>query len=107
MPRLSAEPIVLAAAHEQVLVRLVRAHTTPRKVAVRTWMTLLTAAGIGVGETARHWLHCWRNSAKATQVAQRLLTSRALAHRRHSRPNRSARLSHWRASNRRNRAIRR
>jgi hypothetical protein len=72
MPPLSAEPIVLAAAHEQVLVRLVRVHTTPRKVAVGTPMTLLTAAGIGVGETARHWLHCWRNSAKATQVAQRL-----------------------------------
>jgi hypothetical protein len=53
MPRLSAEPIVLAAAHEQVLVRLVRVHTTPRKVAVGTPMTLLTAAGIGVGETAR------------------------------------------------------
>jgi putative transposase len=82
MPRLSAEPIVLAAAHEQVLVRFVRAHTTPRKVAVRARINLLTTAGIGVGETARqlgiwpkivrHWLHRWRNSTKATPVAQRL-----------------------------------
>jgi putative transposase len=82
MPRLSAEPIVLAAAHEQVLVRFVRAHTTPRKVAVCARMILLTTAGIGVGETARrlgvwpkivrHWLQSWRNSTKATPVAQRL-----------------------------------
>ncbi len=35
MSRLSAEPIVTTAAEEQVLTRLVRAHTTPRKLAER------------------------------------------------------------------------
>jgi hypothetical protein len=45
MPRLSAEPIVTTAAEEQVLTRLVRAHTTPRKLAERARMILLAAAG--------------------------------------------------------------
>src|ERR1039458_4039002 len=82
MPRLSAEPIVLTAVQEQVLTRLVRAHTTPRKLAERAQMILLAAAGTGVRETARqlgvwpktvrHWLCRWRTSAEAMPVAQRL-----------------------------------
>jgi hypothetical protein len=32
MPRLSADPIVMTVPHEQVLTRLVRAHTTPQKL---------------------------------------------------------------------------
>ena len=66
MPRLSAEPIVMTTPHERVLTRLVRAHTTPQKLAERAQMILLAAAGTGVRETARqlgvwpktvrHWL---------------------------------------------------
>jgi putative transposase len=82
MPRLSAEPIVMTPAHEQVLIRLVRAHTTPRKLAERAQLILLAAAGVGVRETARqlgvwpktvrHWQRRWRTAAEATPVAQRL-----------------------------------
>jgi putative transposase len=90
MPRLSAEPIVLTAVQEQVLTRLVRAHTTPRKLAERARMILLAAAGTGVRETARqlgvwpktvrHWHRRWRTAAAsvpqakagAASVAQRL-----------------------------------
>jgi transposase len=65
-----------------VLTRLVRAHTTPQKLAERAQLILLAAAGSGVRETARqlgvwpktvrHWLHRWRTAAEATPVAQRL-----------------------------------
>jgi len=82
MPRLSAEPIALSPAQEQVLARLVRAHTTPQKLAERARMILLAAAGTGVRETARqlgvwpktvrHWHRRWRTAAAATPVAQRL-----------------------------------
>jgi len=90
MPRLSAEPIVLTAVQEQVLTRLVRAHTTPRTLAERAQMILLAAAGTGVRETARqlgvwpktvrHWHRRWRAAAEsvpqakagAASVAQRL-----------------------------------
>ena len=82
MPRLSAEPIVITPAQERVLTRLVRAHTTPRKLAERAQLILLAAAGTGVRETARqlgvwpktvrHWLRRWRTAAEATPVAQRL-----------------------------------
>jgi len=82
MPRLSAEPIVITPAHEQVLTGLVRAHTTPQKLAERAQLILLAAAGTGVRESARqlgiwpktvrHWLHRWRSAAEATPVVQRL-----------------------------------
>jgi putative transposase len=82
MPRLSAEPIVMTPAHEQVLTRLVRAHTTPRKLAERAQLILLAAAGTGVRQiarqlgvwpkTVRHWQRRWRSAAEATPVAQRL-----------------------------------
>jgi len=82
MPRLSAEPIVIFPAHEQVLSRLVRAHTTPQKLAERAQLVLLAAAGTGVRETARqlgvwpktvrHWLRRWRTAAETRPVAQRL-----------------------------------
>ena len=72
MPRLSAEPIVTTAAEEQVLTRLVRAHTTPRKLAERARMILLAAAGTGVRDiarqlgvwpkTVRHWQRRWRSA---------------------------------------------
>ncbi|HVC63436.1 MAG TPA: helix-turn-helix domain-containing protein [Acetobacteraceae bacterium] len=82
MPRLSADPIVMTAAHEQVLTRLVRAHTTPQKLAERAQRVLLAAAGTGVRASARelgvwpkpvrHWLARWRSAAEAVPVAERL-----------------------------------
>jgi len=82
MPRPSAEPITVSAAQEQVLTRLVRAHTTPRKLAERAQMILLAAAETGVRESAsqlgvwpktvRHWLARWRAAAEAVPVAERL-----------------------------------
>lgn len=82
MPRLSAEPIIMTPAHEQVLIRLVRAHTTPQKLAERAQLILLTTAGTGVRETARqlgvwpktvrHWRRRWRAAAETAPVAQRL-----------------------------------
>jgi transposase len=82
MPRLSAEPIVTTPDHKQVLTRLVRAHTTPQKLAERAQLILLAEAGTGVRETARqlgiwpktvrHWLRRWRTAAEAMPAAQRL-----------------------------------
>ena len=90
MPRLSAEPILISPEHEQILTCLVRAHTTPRKLAERAQMILLAGSGTGVREcarqlgvwpkTVRHWLRRWRGAADiapevkdgATLLAQRL-----------------------------------
>ena len=82
MPRLFADPIVMTVPHEQVLTRLVRAHTTPQKLVERARMILLAAGGTGVRETARqlevwpkavrHWLWRWRIAAEAAPVALRL-----------------------------------
>jgi putative transposase len=82
MPRLSAEPIVMTPAQKQVLTRLVRAHTTPQKLAERAQLILLAAAGTGVREiarqlgvwpkTVRHWLRRWRTAPEAMPVAQPL-----------------------------------
>ena len=82
MPRLSAEPVVMTATHQQTLTRLVRAHTTPQKLAERARMVLLAAAGTGIRDiarqlgvwpkTVRHWLRRWRDAAEAAPVAGRL-----------------------------------
>ena len=87
MPRLSAEPIVTTAAEEQVLTRLVRAHTTPRKLAERARMILLAAAGSGVRDiarqlgvwpkTVRHWQRRWRSAPNAYRQ-QSTATQRSL-----------------------------
>ena len=120
MPRLSAEPVVMTATHQQTLTRLVRAHTTPQKLAERARMVLLAAAGTGIRDiarqlgvwpkTVRHWLRRWRDAAEAAPVAGRRSpgdwpTHRAWAPRRPSRPSRSAQLSHWPASDWQKRAI--
>ena len=63
MPRLSAEPIVMTPAQEQILTRLVRAHTTPQKLAERAQLILLAAAGTGVRETARQ-LGIWPKTVR-------------------------------------------
>lgn len=82
MPRLSADPILITAADEQLLTRLVRAHTTPRKLAERARLILLAAAGTGVRESARqlgvwpktvrHWRDRWRTAAPSTPATERL-----------------------------------
>jgi transposase-like protein len=115
MPRLSAEPIVMTPAHEQVLARLVRAHTTPRKLAECAQLILLAAAGTGVREiarqlgvwpkTVRHWLRRWRTAAEAAPVAQRLADAERPGAPATFTPSRSARLSPWPARNQPKRAI--
>ena len=85
--------------HEQVLTRLVRAHTTPQKLAERARMILLAAAGTGVRETARqleawpktvrHWLRRWRIAAEAAPVASDWPTHRVRAPRQPSRLSRA------------------
>ena len=47
MPRLSATPIALTDDEEESLLRLSRAHKTPRKLAERASMILLASAGTG------------------------------------------------------------
>jgi transposase len=82
MPRLCADAIVMSAADEQALTRLVRAHGTPQKLAERAQLILLGSVGTGVRETARqlgvwpktvrHWLRRWRTADEATPAAERL-----------------------------------
>jgi len=48
MPRLSADSIVMTAPQQQLLTRLVRAHSTPRKLAERAQMIFLA------GQNARN-----------------------------------------------------
>ena len=90
MPRLSADPVTITLADEQVLSRLVRAHGTPQKLSERAQMILLATGGTGVRQiarqlgvwpkTVRHWLHRGLTAAVtlptaktgATAVAQRL-----------------------------------
>jgi transposase len=72
----------LSAEHERELNSLVRAHSTPQKLAERARIILLAAAGLGVEETAQqlgiwrktagHWRRRWRNADAATGVAARL-----------------------------------
>jgi putative transposase len=82
MPRLSATPIALTDDEEESLLRLSRAHKTPRKLAERASMILLASAGTGVRETAgqlgvwpktvRLWRARWLSAAAGTAVAVRL-----------------------------------
>lgn len=82
MPRLSADPILITAADEQLLTRLVRAHTTPRKLSERARLILMAVAGIGVRESARqlgvwpktvrHWRDRWRTAATSVPATERL-----------------------------------
>ena len=53
MPAHKALPVQLSAEHDQELNELVRAHSTPQKLAERARIILLAAAGLGVGETAQ------------------------------------------------------
>jgi transposase-like protein len=82
MPLLSAAAMVLTSEQEQDLLRLSRAHKTPRKLAERAAMILLSAGETPVREiarrlgvwpkTVRHWRARWLTSPEKASVATRL-----------------------------------
>jgi len=77
-----ALPIHLSTEHERDLNSLVRAHSTPQKLAERARIILLAAKGVGVDETARQlgiwrktastWRHRWLDADAGADVAARL-----------------------------------
>ena len=62
VPAHKASPVQLLAEHERELNDLVRAHSTPQKLAERARIILLAAAGLGIDETAQR-LGIWRKTA--------------------------------------------
>jgi putative transposase len=82
MPAHKALPIQLSAEHERDLNALVRAHSTPQKLAERARIILFAASGLGVAETAQrlgvwrktvgHWRRRWRDAETPSGVAARL-----------------------------------
>jgi putative transposase len=82
VPAHKASPIHLSAEHERELNHLVRAHSTPQKLAERARIILLAATGLGITETARqlgiwrktagHWRRRWRTAEVSAGVAARL-----------------------------------
>jgi putative transposase len=82
MPARKAQPIELSAEHEGELKALVRAHSTPQKLAERARIVLLAASDLGVEETARElgiwrktastWRRRWRDADVSAGVAARL-----------------------------------
>jgi hypothetical protein len=82
VPPHKASPVQLPAKHERELNDLVRAHSTPQKLAERARIVLLAAADEGVAETAQelgirresagHWRRGWRDAPASAGVAARL-----------------------------------
>jgi putative transposase len=82
VPAHKASPVQLSAEHERELNDLVRAHSTPQKLAERARIVLLAATGVGIAETAQqlgiwrktasHWRCRWRNADAQARVAARL-----------------------------------
>jgi putative transposase len=82
MPGPKAEAITLSAEHEQALRALVRAHSTPQKLAERARIVLLAAEWVGNTEigkqigiwrkTAGQWRRRWLAAAASTGIAERL-----------------------------------
>ena len=82
MPAHKASPVQLSAEHERELNDLVRAHSTPQKLAERARIILLAATGLGIDETAQqlgiwrktagHWRRRWRDAPASDAVAARL-----------------------------------
>ena len=57
-----AAPLELTTEQRQELTALIRAHSTPQKLAERARIIILAADGAGVGETAQR-LGIWRKTA--------------------------------------------
>jgi putative transposase len=82
MPAAKAPSIQLSADHERELKALVRAHSTPQKLAERARIVLLASSGRGVTETAEelgiwrktagHWRRRWLHAEPSAGVAARL-----------------------------------
>jgi transposase len=82
VPAHKASPLQVSAEHERELNALVRAHSTPQKLAERSRIILLAFAGQGVSETAdqlgiwrktaSHWRRRWRDAPASAGVAARL-----------------------------------
>ena len=82
MPAAKALSIQLSPDHERQLKALVRAHSTPQKLAERARIILLASDGWGVSETAEelgiwrttaaHWRRRWLAAEAATNLAERL-----------------------------------
>ncbi len=82
MPAHKASVLHLSAEHERELNELVRAHSTPQKLAERARIILLAGQGLGVTETslrlriwrktAGHWRRRWQDAAPSAGVAARL-----------------------------------
>jgi putative transposase len=82
VPAHKALPVQLSSDHERELNNLVRAHSTPQKLAERARIILLAATGQGITETARqlgiwrktagHWRRRWRDADASAGVAARL-----------------------------------
>ncbi|MSP03607.1 MAG: helix-turn-helix domain-containing protein, partial [Acetobacteraceae bacterium] len=82
VPAHKASPIELSSRHERELNELVRAHSTPQKLAARARIILMAAAGHGVEETARRlgiwrktasqWRRRWQDAAAPASTAARL-----------------------------------
>jgi len=82
VPAHKASPVQLSAEHERELNDLVRAHSTPQKLAERARIVLLAATGVGIAETAQqlgiwrktagHWRRRWRDAAPSAGVSARL-----------------------------------
>ncbi len=73
MPAAKALPVQLLSDHERELNDLVRAQSTPQRLAERARIVLLAAAGLGIEATAQqpgiwrktagHWRRRWRDAA--------------------------------------------
>jgi hypothetical protein len=77
-----AAPLDLTTEQRQELTALIRAHSTPQKLAERARIVLLAADGASVSETARRlgiwrktaslWRNRWREADAAKSTAERL-----------------------------------
>ena len=71
MPAAKAPPIELSPDHDRQLKALVRAHSTPQKLADRARIILLASEGWGVSETAEEHLAARRRATGAAAGWQR------------------------------------
>jgi Homeodomain-like domain len=94
VPAHKASPVQLSAEHERELSDLVRAHSTPQKLAERARIILLAATGLGIAETAQQ-LGIWRKTAGHWRPRWLNATHRAVVLRPRSRRRLSVRSWRW------------